>query len=1698
MLELTGYQMIEMISKSGDLCVYRIVRSSDQFPLLAKMTSDPYTDSDMTAAFQYEYDALVNLEGGPVLEPYGFETVEGKPVLLLHDPGWLTVEQWMLLHRESLHLEQLLRAAMTIAQGLHQLHKEQIVIYQLTPSNLLLSDDLTQVRYLDIGLSPSYRGDLQAGRSDEQQDRLLPYLSPEQTGRMGRASDYRSNFYSLGTILYEWFARSLPFQFEDALDQVHRHLAATPELIHKRNPSIPCAVSEIVNKCMEKMPEARYASAYGIVSDLEECLVQHRVLGKIRSFPLARHDISWFSAVRLLGRSAEQEVLRQAVRRVSEGASEVVGISGGAGVGKTALVLETLRDHDTVERIIVSAGSPKLSVNQTPYSLWIRVMEQLVERLLTLSDAQIEAWRTKVLDVLQGDGQLLIEQIPRLALLIGAQPELEVNSSEERRMRFHNVMDAFLRLFLVRGKLPTVWFIDDLQWADEASIQYLLDLLNQMQHFHHLLLIYAYRDAEMKPPHAMKRMMEELVLNSLHVREIHLTAFDYADLEGILSPVLQGQAHPYDELVQVLQHKTGGNPADVKQFLQELWSRKLIVFDEESRTWQWDIKRIVEMDVFEHMANSMEDALRQLPDRTVRVLGIAAILGKQFDLDMLVFLSGMQQEQVREEVLSATAGRLLQPINDARTRFSFQHDRIWQASYESVSAAERAELHAQIGWQLAERLQTGDDVALEQVLTHLNQAVSRIVLQGRAQELAELNMRAGFLAKQAAAFEASLVYFRIAADLLEEEGWETCYSLTHEAHVERAEAEFRNTNFDSAFAILELLMEKSKTDLERAQACLLMIRLETNSDRFPEVVALGEKALGFLQVEHSSSPSPQQVTRQFTKLRWKLRRFPIESVGELPPMTDVRYQTAMSVLDYISQACFVVDKTNWLSKTLLMIELTLKHGMTTEASIGFIGYTMVLNYNLRQYGEAYKWGKLAYQISKPNPRLLAVTVSSFALCYDSWRRYEPGFLPNSADHAVRESLRSGDLWHANQTLLANCAMLFQFSHPIKDIYLRLVGQVAYFERNGNIVHQKQAAILSRLLSELTDYQAANDPYTETDIESESFLQDVPGGNISYLQDYIYIYQILSGYLLGRYEEAHHALEKCMNELAVAKDIAVNSSTYHYYRVLVLKERYETADSREQTEYLRQIRISTRNLRRIAGRSPENYRHKYMLARAEAAKLTLQDRKAERWYGQALEAANTSGLIHDAAIIAECYGQYGLLRNKQGLAKFYLNEAYESYLMWGALAKTKDMEARYGNLLQLSRGSHPVMDSIDYLSVMNSAQALSGEMEMDKLSRMLMRIMLQNAGGEYGVLVFANDHGWTVEAYGTAEEQHIESIPLEAAEHLVPSAIIEYTARTNEALILHDAAASSMFGRDDYILRKSNKAVLCLPIVYQSRMICQIYMENNLSSGVFDENRLDVLKLLSSQCAISIANAKLYMGMHDLKNSLEDQVVQRTRALEKSMQATSEALAETTVYAERNRIAQEIHDIVGHTLTSTVLQIEAGKRLLNKDLASATKRLQEAQDLVRHSLNEIRNSVHMLKEDKYYDIELALRKLIEDTERNTGVVIHHTIAPIQHLFFMHKKVIYHALQEGLTNGIRHGGSSQFYFNLQDDGSRVLFSLADNGTGGKPITMGFGLKMMKDRVLQLNGTLSIACEDDEGCLLRIELPYTAHKLDQGGAP
>ncbi|WP_314585154.1 AAA family ATPase [Paenibacillus terrigena] len=1691
MLQFAGYRFVEWIGSNEEIILCRMNRIEDNISVIAKTTRDTYPGSSMIAAFQEEYDLLCHFEGNGCIEPYAFIMDGERPVLLMRDHGGFTMAH--LLHSSGCDLK--LRDRIAIALGavdcLLQLHQERTTHQELTPLHFIVNPDTHEVAIADIRMSTSREGGTPL-RFDARLDSLLPYISPELTGRTGLMPDHRSDFYSLGIVLYEWFTGTLPFSPRDVADTVYHHLASKPEPMKTKDLTIPYMLSAIVDKCMAKMPEERYTSAYGLKYDLEQCYRSYCESGQIEPFVLGSKDLPErrLAGDGFYGRKMEQTRLLKALKRATAGSTEVVWVSGNGGIGKTSFVNETFRASG-----VGYVGSCKYDPHHTalPYEGWIQMINHLVDQVLIEDDLLVDVWKLRISHAVAGYGQLLIELVPRLELLIGKQPTVAPLPAVEAKQRFHLVLVRFIQLFLHQEQ-PLVLYLDDLQWSDDETLQCLRFLLEDRE-TSQLLVIGTYRDDVVQDtsPSPLQSLQEHVQSRARQAEHIRLTSLSITDLQQLLGDAMQVEQEDTKELAKILRHKTMGNPFFVRQFLQDLVDAQYIYLHEPSRKWQWDLERIAEMNIADNVAAYISDKLLHLPTETVFVIGRAAILGRKFNVDMLAALTNRTPSQCSEALHIAVHEQLLQVIGEERLTYMFQHDRIQQSAYLLVSDAERSSVHLQIGRLLADRMKEGHEEVLFEAANHFHLVSEQIIMDSEHRLLgAELSLQAGLKAKQSTAYETALGYLRNATDLLGEKGWESHYALTLQAFQERAEVEFLCAHFAEANDLFHLLIRKAVSDLEKARVYKMKIQIEANRDNYDEVIALGRTALKLLGMNHHFNPSTIELLVQWLKVKRKLGRQPLDSLQRLQTMTDEKLLLAMSILVHITNALFLTNKKGWLACTLILIQMTLDDGMSPEASIGFVGYALFTYYMFHQKEEAAKWGMLACDLAKPYPVLYVKVLTSFSLCFDSWRQYVPSLLETFSRQAGYVGLESGDLWHSNQSVLIHCSILLHYGHPLEDIYARLIAHGRSIRRNNNNLHWKQAAVFAALLVRLIGYRSPDDPYAETDVLIADFAESVHGDPTHLVQELVCTLQYLPGYVFGQYEEAKAALVKAAAIIASRPPFESDNMVHYLYESLVWAQCYEGASLKEQREYMAKLRKRMVMYRRYAKRSPENYAHKYLWIQAEIARLKRQNKQAELLYEQAIEQAKSNGLIHDLAMIAEGYGRYGLRYGRQQLAKMYMTVAYEAYSQWGAHAKVADLEEKYPHLLQVKRESE--LARIDYLSVVKSAQALSGEMEMNRLLHTLMHIMLHNAGAESGAIIFAQEGSWVVEAYGSVEEMNIASIPLQDASDILPVALIGYVARTREELVLHDASNEGMFMQNAYISSNKLKSVLCLPILHQNKLICLLYMENKLAPGVFTSDRLDVLKLLGSQCAISIKNAQLYSGIQYLKDHLEQQVEERTRSLERSMRETAAALSEMSVYAERNRIAHDIHDIVGHTLTSTILQIEAGKRLLNKDREEASNRLKEAQDLVRHGLHEIRSSVHMLKEDKYYDLVQALHQLIEETQRNTGAVIHASIGMLPELTLTYKKTIYHAVQEGLTNGIRHGESKEFYFTLEYVKSMIKMKLKDCGIGASEIHLGFGLTAMRERVEQLGGQFVVDSEPDQGCLLRIELPYSMR--DTGG--
>lgn len=1651
MLTMQGYDTLEQVLDHEEIEVYRVQSVASGQILLAKTVKTQYMGQETVAHFRNEFKQMRILQGKGTIEAIALEVVGERPILLFQN-----IEGYNLstLASRDVSLLQKIKLAIALVECVHQLHSANIVLNEILPCYFIVADQMDEVKLIDLRFSYIKDETNSYSVAGRKVSSLYTYTAPEKLEHVAMQETAHMDIYSLGILLYELFTGRAPYTSTQVLDVIYDQVSTVQQPMYVRNEAIPIMLSALVDKCMEKTPSMRYTSAYSLQADLEECYRRFQQEGMIQPFPLATYEviIHWFEQRMPFGRDKEQQLFTHLLTQIRQGRVGAISVSGEEGVGKTYFVEHTLKKLLLPDDVYVSVLSEKAE-QQVPYSLFKKVVEQLVKQILAKPNEQFERWQYQVKATLKGNESLFVSLVPSLSLLIGEHPKQPLSLELEVEEIVHEGITHLLQLFIEDAHLFTL-FIDDFHFIDEQSL-HLLRYLLQMQSMQRLLVITAYR------VHA--RTLLPATQQTVVTQHIPLRCYTEESFAQFLQFGLGGTQKEQRMLQQILFKKTSGNPLRLRQFLQEALEKGFVEIDFSKDFWQWNLQGIAMLTNRKQQEHPAATFMKYVNHPTAQLLIQAAFLGNQFKLQPLAEMTGYTQQQLLETLQAAMNYQLIYHLSNEQQLYAFQHEDIRQMFEQRVSLREQEMLRIKAGTILLKYLD--EDVTVVEVLQHFNQVQEQLIAHGRRLQLIELNFKA---AQEVAAHDEAAVYLQTAFDLLLAEDWQQHYALTYAIYKLRAEWAIVSEHYELATALCELLLKQSQTLDDTMQVYVLYVKLALYQDAYDQVFQLGKEALALLQLPIKLEVSKVKEYYYWLRMSRKLGKSPPKALTMLPKMSDVRIKAAMRILVYMANASMVSSREGWLMAVVLLLDLTWQYGVTEESAYGFAGYGLIQNTLAFNYETAYSYGKFASELVQNNAEVAMQVNTIIMLGQDSWRKYEPDFLLSISDYANQHGVLSDSKWQTNHSFLTNCGLLFNFSYPLKDLYAHLLSRSSLLQ---NDTSRAFAELLSSLLTKLTGYVAAHDPfYTQSQpIEKGTFLYE---GSL--------LFRYITGYLLGDYEEAYEAVVESKEIDQARKKRSLPNGSNDYYYMLITKELFTSA-----TFDKRQTRRCVKNLQRMAKRSPNNYLHKYLAVKAVYAQMRGQAMgKVEELYEQAVQAAYQYGHIHDVGIIAECLAKYHLEMNKKIQAKVYLNESYAAYQRWGALAKVAQLEAQYGHLLFSKKTTD--LEQVDYLTIVSSASALSEEIEIEQLLNKLLRIMLQNAGAKYGALLLAQEENWVVEAYGTLENIVVQSIPIREAGDFVPTSIIDYSIKMKQEVVLHDAMNSG-FSQSNYIKEHNLRSVLCLPITHQNKLLAILYMENNLSEGVFTEERLDVLKLLCSQCAISITNARLYSDIHYLTKNLEHQVEERTESLQKSMQMTSEALTEMSIYAERNRIAQEIHDIVGHTLTSTILQIEAGRRLLVKDTDAAVQRLKDAQDLVRHSLSEIRNSVHMLREDKYYDVQRALSALIENTERNTGVKIHATIDDVEHLPVIMKKLLYHALQEGLTNGIRHGQSSAFHFTLQDDGEKVQFELLDNGNGAEDLLLGFGLSMMRDRVEQLKGTFLIQSAHGNGCVVHITLPY-----------
>lgn len=1532
--KLPGHRTTEKLYESSKTLVYRGERLADGRLVVIKFSQSGSPSLDERVRYRNQFSITRDLEFSGVVRPLSLETSGSRFALVMPDEGLISLQQFLTaLPQQVLPLNLFLPVALQLAQTLQFLHSHRIIHKDIKPSNILIHPQTHQVKLIDFSLASQLPQESQAPQSINVLEGTIAYLSPEQTGRMNRAIDYRSDFYSLGVTFYELLTGQLPFQSDDPLELVYCHLAKDP----LPPPAIPEALSAIVLKLMAKNAEDRYQSAMGLKADLELCLEQHNrtdaagnaVLQDTAPIALGHIDeMGQFNIPqKLYGREAQVEMLRAAFQRVSQGGLELVMVGGYSGIGKTALIHEVLRELTQCRGYFASGKFDQFQRN-VPLAALIQMFRGLIRQLLTESESQLQSWRSHLLHALGSNAQLMIELIPELELILGQQPPVPPLGAIEAANRLNLTFAKFAQTFQ-SAEHPLVIFMDDLQWADLASLRSLQFMMEGNDAYR--LIIVAYRDNEVSAAHPFVQTMEAIRQTGASVTAMELEPLGLQHITQLVADTFHQSSATVTPLSELLFQKTAGNPFFATQLLKSLHEDGFIWFDSDASSkpqaarWRWNLAEIEQCDITDNVIHLMIEKITRLPLSTQRILQLAACIGNRFDLQTLTIASEHALKQTAQELWNAIQTGLIVPVGDgyrlpavlsaeeifdalAQGRaiaYRFLHDRVQQAAYALIDADERAAMHLNVG-QLLLRQSTVEqqEEKLFDIVNHLNIGKSLLTDAAQRSQLAQLNLTAGRKAKAATAYSTASSLFATGIVLLEADCWHSQYDLCLALHEAAAEAAYLSGQFEQLDAIATTTLQSARTLLDTITTCEIQIQAYLAQNRLTDAIQTGLNCLETLGIQLPENPNNEQIVIGLAETQRLLTGKETADLVNLPVMSNPEMLASMRILASTLSAAYMGAPQLLPLLVFQQVNLSVQYGNLPLSAFAFAWYGTILYGTFMEIDAGYEFGQLALQLLErfqaQNLRCRTIfMVNCFTtFCKQHLQQTLPGL-----QHAYQWGLETGDVEYGSWALLLHTMHLFWSGHPLAELdpcCQQASEFITQVKQNNALVYLNLHRQLALNLRDESDQPTVlNGPHYSAiaQISQHQATGDRTGLFL------VSINQLYLHYLLGQFSDAVESANDARQFEDAGTGLYSNISL-NLYDSLSRLAFYPTASEGERSRLLQQVAENQKKLKRWADAAPMNHQHKFELVEAERYRVSGQFLEATEWYERAIAGARENDYLQEEALASELTAQCYLEWGKPKAAVGYVQEAYDCYSRWGAGAKLANLEARYpqiftnyrqigaeseqrltsqtsetdSNSAQFSRNS---TDLLDLAVVFKASQAIAQEIQSEKLLATLMQVVMENVGAQTGTLLLKVDQQWQVTAHCSDPQTcNFTALSLEDCDH-IPQSVIHFVQHTQETVVIHDDVTLQPFAADPYWSQRSPKSILCFPILSQANLIGLLYLENDAIAGAFAGDRLELLRLLCVQVAIALENSRLYQELSQYSQTLERQVHQRTEQLRKT-------------------------------------------------------------------------------------------------------------------------------------------------------------------------------------------------------------------------
>ncbi|WP_414563281.1 AAA family ATPase [Anabaena sp. CCY 9613] len=1546
MISIPGYCLSEKLYDGSRTLVYRGNRETDSLSIVIKLLKNPYPSFSELVQFRNQYTIAKNLNYPGIVQTYSLERFKNGHILVMEDFGGISLKSYFANNNHVPSLDEFLQIAIAVCDTLDRLYRDRIIHKDIKPANILINPDTKQVKLIDFSIASLLAKENQEIKSPNVLEGTLAYISPEQTGRMNRGIDYRSDFYSLGVTFYELLTGELPFISDDPMELVHCHIAKQPPNINIPHPNlilinsreregmnIPQVIVDIIFKLMAKNAEDRYQSALGLKHDLETCLYQRKETGKINYFEIGQRDICdrFLIPEKLYGREIEVEQLLAAFEQVSQGNSEVMLVAGFSGIGKTAIVNEVHKPIVQRRGYFIKGKFDQFNRN-IPFSAFVQTFRDLMGQLLSESDAQLSSWKNKILQAVGENGQVIIDVIPELERIIGVQPSAPELSGIAAQNRFNLLFQKFIQVF-TQPEHPLVMFLDDLQWADSASLN-LIQLLMAESGTGYLLMIGAYRDNEVFAAHPLMLTLDAITKTGTKVNTITLKPLSHDSLNHLVADTLNcatagaseaiALAQPLTELVY---QKTQGNPFFTTQFLKALHQDQLITFDTQARHWQCDIVRVREAALTDDVVELMATQLQKLPEITQNILKLAACIGNSFDLNTLAIIAEQSTIEIatalwtalqeglilsQSEIYKFYIGEAVQNVdlNAQVAHYKFLHDRVQQAAYLIIPENQKQSTHLKIGWLLLRNTSAAErEEQIFAIVNQLNMGRGLIIQAAERDQLLHLNLMAVQKAKTSTAYGAATQYLEICIELLPEDSWQSQTDLTRTIYELATEVAYLNTNYEQMEQLAAIFLSHTDSFIEKIRVYEIKMLGAKAQGQLRESIQIGLQLLKLLGVEFPEQPTSADIGQALEQTLLKWKDLSIPSLLDLAVMTDPSKLAAMRILTQMIAPAYQSFPILMPLLIFEQINLCIAEGNCEVSAFSYADYGLVLCGIVGDLDAGYQFGQLALNILDRFQEKACKCRTYFIVhSYIShWKESLSSRLPFFRE-AYQVGLETGDLESSALNAQMYCANAYFAGHELPT----LAAEMETY-RQGLLQLKQETALNYQAIYHQTVLNLlgqSDDPcrldgevYTETQT-----LPTLQQSNHRTALYYLYYNKTVLSCLFGQYQQAANyaaLVESYADSMVGMFAIAL----FCFYSSLIYLKLYSSINETEQARYLDKIAVNQQKLKAWADHAPMNHLHKFYLVEAERHRILGEKIEAMEMYDRAIALAKENGYIQEEALANELASKFYLDWGKKQFAQIHIADAYYCYARWGAKAKITHLEQKYPQLLAailqaptlpithegtiaptLMRSFTNVNSSqnlwLDFPAVMKAAQAISQEIELEKLLATLIQMAITLAGAQIGRLIVRQDEQWLVVAQADSMQTHRLEILLEQCQE-IPQSVIYAVARTQQTTVFENLSYSAQFAGDRYVITHQPKSVLCTPISQQGKLIGILYLENNLTVGAFTSDRLQVIQLLTAQAAISLENAQLYCQLEKYSHTLEQKVSERTQELtEKATQLES--------------------------------------------------------------------------------------------------------------------------------------------------------------------------------------------------------------------